>query len=105
MKKKTKTLNVTPDKTASDQPEALRRVMVLVSEADLQAARAAFAEGRSATVTVHAPVRSALTDAQREKRRAYRQRPEVREHMKAYRVLRNKRLREALAQPQSETTA
>ncbi len=53
----------------------------------------------------HAPVRSTLTDAQREKRKAYRQRPEVRERMKAYRVLRNERLRDALAQPQSETTA
>jgi hypothetical protein len=69
--------------------------MVLVGESDLASMKAAFAEGRSATVTVHPPVKQELTEAQRERRKAYRQRPEVREKQKAYRTARAQRIREA----------
>jgi hypothetical protein len=97
-------------KTKVAEPSAtdLRRRMVLVSEADLRSMREAFAQQRSLTVTVHAPQKTELTEAQRERRKEYRQRPEVRAKQKAYRAARARRLREALrttnAAPQGEPT-
>jgi hypothetical protein len=86
------------EKAPAVAPTTLRRRMVLISEADVQSMKAAFAAGKEAVVTVHAVPSRGLTDAQREKRRAYRQRPEVKERMKAYRQRRAARLREALTQ-------
>src|SRR5262245_62353247 len=61
-------------------PVPMRRRMVLVSEDEVRKTDTAIAEGREAiVVTVHAVPPSSLTDGQREKRKAYRQRPEVRE--------------------------
>jgi hypothetical protein len=74
----------------------LRRRMVLVAESDLQSIRDAFAAKQPVTVTVHPPEKQALTEAQRERRKAYRQRPEVREKQRAYRSERSKRLRAAV---------
>ena len=82
-------------KAAELPATVLRRRMVLVSEADLQSMREAFAQQRSVTVTAHVPQKMELTDAQREKRSAYRRRPEVREKQKAYRAARAKRIRDA----------
>src|SRR5262245_46574123 len=77
-------------------PVPMRRRMVLVSEDELRKMDTAFAEGREAiVVTVHAVPPSSLTDGQREKRKAYRQRPEVREKQRAYRRERAKRIRAA----------
>jgi len=83
-------------KAAEPSATALRRRMVLVSEADIQGMREAFAQQRSATVTVHAPQKTELTDAQRARRKQYRERPEVKEKQRAYRRARAQRLREAL---------
>ena len=75
--------------------EAMQRRRVLVTEADAQNIRAAFAEGKPATVTVHPPQPKApLTPEQRERRKAYQARPEVKERMKAYRAARAKEVRE-----------
>jgi hypothetical protein len=89
--------------------------MVLISEADVRAMREAFAAGHEAVVTAHRLVPEALTSQQRERRKAYRQRPEVREKQKAYRALRATRLRAAampvatvpvtLAKPEPTTAA
>lgn len=90
---------------AQEAPATLRRRMVLVSDTDLQSMRDAFAAKQPVTVTVHPPETQALTDEQRARRKAYRQRPEVREKQRAYRRERAKRLREALraAAPQPTT--
>jgi hypothetical protein len=77
-------------------PTTLRRRMVLVSETDLQSMRTAFAAGTTATVTVHPTEKRDLTDEQRLRRKAYRQRPEVRAKQKAYRAARAQKVREAL---------
>jgi hypothetical protein len=95
MRKKTPKELVAPEPAAARQGGPLRRVAVLISEADVQAMQASFAEGRTASITAHAPAASKLTDAQREYRKDYRQRPEVRAKQKAYRALRAKRVREA----------
>jgi hypothetical protein len=99
MAKKTKnaeiTSNTQEDPESAPPAETLHRVTVLVSEADLLSIREAFAQDRTAQVTVHMPRTRELTDAQREKRKTYRQRPEVREKHKAYRALLAKRIRVA----------
>jgi hypothetical protein len=83
----------TPPLVSTTPPH--RRVMVLISEADLLLMKAAFADKQTASVTVHPPVTRPLNDDQREKRKAYRQRPEVREKNLAYRKARAKRIRDA----------
>jgi hypothetical protein len=90
-------------KPSDVQPAELRRRMVLMSENDLQSMATAFAEGRPATVTVYRPHQGPLTEAQREKRKAYRQRPEVREKQRAYRAARTRRLRGATEVDQTGT--
>lgn len=94
---------VLPNAQPEQQDEVLHRVSVLISEADLRDMQAHFAEGKPGhpLVAVHPP-QTRLTDAQREYRKAYRQRPEVREKMKAYRAARRKRLREAAKQQAAE---
>lgn len=84
-----------PVTTAPPAPPSHRRVMVLISEADLLLMKAAFADKQTASVTVHPPATRPLNDDQREKRKAYRQRPEVREKNLAYRKARAKRIRDA----------
>lgn len=106
VEKQLETAGVAEEKALIDskgQPEgqveveaALRRVTVRVSEADLEELTKRFAAGETAQVTVHAGAKGKqLTDAQREWRAAYRQRPEVRERNKAYRRERAKRIRAA----------
>lgn len=87
--------------TPEGASEALRSMTVRVSEANVAMIQASFAEGRPAQVTVHPPTKR--SDSQRAYRKTYRQRPDVRERMKAYRTARRKRLREALA-AKAETT-
>jgi hypothetical protein len=80
----------------------LKRVMVRISEEDFTAMTQHFAEGKSGLplVSVHPPSsgKRELTPEARAKRKEYRQRPDVREKMKAYRAKRAARVREALAQ-------
>jgi hypothetical protein len=78
----------------SPMPPRQRRT-ILISNDDVQRMEAAFAAGREAVVTAYALPTCILTDGQREKRKAYRQRPDVREKQRAYRRERAKRIREA----------
>jgi len=87
-------------------PVALRRVSVRISADDLAAMQEHFAAGKSGNplVAVHPPAaRKDMSPAQREWRKAYRQRPEVRERNKAYRAERRKRLRAAATAQVSPT--
>jgi hypothetical protein len=71
-------------------PDKLHRVSVLVSTDDLRAIQAQFAIGQPTSVMVHPPRRKAkvMSEAQREWRKAYRRRPEVKERIRQARKLR-----------------
>lgn len=95
-----------PVSHAKQEGEALRRVMVRISETDYSTMMAHFAEEKDGlpAVTVHAPStgKRELTDEQREKRKAYRNRPEVKDKMKAYRKQRAAKVRALLAHAKQE---
>jgi hypothetical protein len=107
--KKRKAAGVPAEAPAPSSSDAVRRVMVRISEADYLDMTRHFAEAKPGLplVSVHPAAKRQLTTEQRKKRKAYRQRPDVREKQKAYRASRAKRIREALAkagaQVRSET--
>jgi hypothetical protein len=79
MSRRKKTTDVAVPPTVAERPTDLRRTYVLLSESDAAALENA-ASNIGVAVTAYAPVRSAAGAY----RKAYAQRPEVREKRKAY---------------------